>query len=468
MPERSDWNDLAQEAGTEEVRLQLATPAPAAPESRNQMDPLSPPTMAHDGFPPLLKAIVDTACATSEAHPVAVAANVLVMFCAMVGRGLVQFIGDAALHARLFILIVGKSGKARKGTAEHTPLRIFRATDEILRERLKTADRMRIHGGGLSTGEGLVYAIRDAREGDDGKDGDPGVNDKRLLVIEPEFDNVLSQVKRDGNTLSATIRNLWDGRDLEPMSKSGQKSGERATRPHVAIMGHITAFELRLKSTENDAANGLLNRFITVFVHRPKLVPLPEPTPEVRIRYLAERMADAIEAVTDGNFHANNKTEIRLGEEAREFWCEQYPQLSRDREGKGGSLMARAEVYARMLAMIFCMMDGRREIEPCDLRAALAWVDYWRQSVDYIYRMADEDGEVDPFALQVFEFIRAEPGITATKLSSKFNRNKSAKEIKRALEVLVSMAPPLIEARKNSNTGGRAAIEYHPYNPNSR
>lgn len=197
-------------------------------------------------------------------------------------------------------------------------------------------------------------------------------------------------------------------------------------------------------------------------------MPLPEPTPEVRIRHLAERMADAIEAVIDGDFHANNKTEIRLGDEAREFWCEQYPQLSRDREGKGGSLMARAEVYARMLAMIFCLMDGRREIEPCDLRAALAWVDYWRQSVDFIYRMADEDGELDPFALQVFEFVRAEPGISATKLSAKFNRNKSAKQIKQALETLMGMAPPLIEARKNSNTGGRAAIEYHPYNPNSR
>lgn len=468
MPERSDFNDLAQEAGAAAVRLQVATPTPAAPESRNQMDPLAPPTMAPEGFfPPLLKDIADTACATSEAHPVAVMANVLAMFCAMVGRGLVQFIGDAALHARLFILIVGKSGKARKGTAEYTAMRIFRMVGEILREHLKTADRMRVMSG-LSTGEGLVYAIRDAREGDDGKEGDTGVKDKRLLVIEPEFASVLAYVRREGNTLSPTIRNLWDGRDLEPMSKLGQKSGERATRPHVAIMGHITAYELLHEATENDAANGLLNRFITVFVHRPKLVPLPEPTPEVRIRHLAERMADAIEAVTDGDFHANNKTEIRLGEEAREFWCEQYPQLSRDREGKGGSLMARAEVYARMLAMIFCMMDGRREIEPCDLRAALAWVDYWRQSVDYIYRMADEDGEIDPFALQVFEFIRAEPGITATKLSSKFNRNKSAKEIKRALEVLVSMAPPLIEARKNSNTGGRAAIEYHPYNPNSR
>lgn len=467
MAARTDFNDLRAEAGLGAVREQLADAVPAVvtPPRASNMDPLSPPTMAPEGFPPLLRAIVDTACATSEAHPVAVAANVVGMFCAMVGRGLVQYIGDAALHGRPFILIVGKSGKARKGTAEHTPLRIFRAVDAILRERLKTADRMRIHGGGLSTGEGLVYAIRDAREGDDGKDGDPGVNDKRLLVIEPEFGGVLALVKREGSILSAVIRNLWDGRDHEPMSKSGQKAGERATRPHVVILGHITGFELRELATANDTANGLLNRFITVFVHRPKLVPLPEPTPEAVIRQLAERMADAIEAVTEGNFHANNKTEVRLGEEARDYWCEQYPQLSRDREGKGGSLMARAEVYARMLAMIFALMDGRREIEPCDLRAALAWVDYWRQSVDYIYRMGDDDGELDPFAARVFEFIRAEPGISATSLRAKFHNNEPASRIKRALELLVSMAPPLIEARKKTDTGGRAATCYHPYNP---
>lgn len=437
---------------------------PNAPDHTRNLDPLAPPVMDKAGFPGLLADIVEAATATSEAHPVAVAANVLAMFSCMAGRGPHQWIGDAVVWPRVFLLIVGKSGKARKGTAEHTPLRIFRAADEIIRQRRNIGDRLRIHAGGLSTGEGIVYAIRDADEAKE----DAGVKDKRLLVVEPEFDNVLSHVKRDGNTLSATIRNLWDGRDLEPLSKSGQKSGERATHPHVVIVGHITGFELREKATENDAANGLLNRFITVFVHRPKLVPLPEPTPEERIKGLAERMADAILAATDGDFSANNKTEIRLGKEAEEYWIEHYPTLSRDRDGKGGSLMARAEVYARVLAMIFCLLDGRREIKPSDLQAALAWVDYWRASVDFIYRMADEDGELDPFAQQVFDAIRAQPGITATELSNKFHRKRSAAEIKHALEVLVGMAPPLIEMHKRTGTGGRAASEYHPYNPNSR
>ena len=60
--------------------------------------PLAPPRMADDGFVPLIREVVDAACASSEAHPVAVAANVLAFFSAILGRGVFQRIGDAAIH----------------------------------------------------------------------------------------------------------------------------------------------------------------------------------------------------------------------------------------------------------------------------------------------------------------------------------------------------------------------------------
>jgi putative DNA primase/helicase len=74
-----------------------------------------------------------------------------------------------------------------------------------------------------------------------------------LLAIESEFDNVLSQLRRDSNTLSATIRNLFDGRDLEPLTKT---SPTRATRPHVCILGHITGHELREKALQTMSQTG--------------------------------------------------------------------------------------------------------------------------------------------------------------------------------------------------------------------
>ncbi|ABB73368.1 putative DNA primase/helicase [Nitrosospira multiformis ATCC 25196] len=422
--------------------------------------PLAPPRMHEDGFPPLVHKFVEAACSNSEAHPVAVASNVLAFFCAMTGRSIFQKIGDASIHCRAFQIIVGKSGKARKGTAETTVREIFRRADEILRKRQGNNDRLRIHAGGLSTGEGVAWAIRDPREADDnGKGADAGVADKRLLVIESEMDNTLSQLRRDNNTLSATIRNLFDGRDMEPLTKTNQT---KATRPHVVILGHITSHELREKSTDNEVANGLLNRFMMLYVYRPKLVPLPEPTPEETLSLLAARVADAVMAATGGDLHGNNTREVRLSDAARELWIEQYPRLTRDRDGKGGSLLARSEMYARMLAMIFAAMDGRLEIEPCDLWAAIAWVEYWHASVTYIFNCQDDEGGIDPFVAEVLSLITSNPGITLTALQDHWNR-KHIKQVKHALEVLLNLAPPLAEERKDSASGGRPALRYYAY-----
>lgn len=459
MTKLSDFNDLALEAGPEAVRKSLEAAASAV-LADDGPTPLAPPRMAEEGFPELMRKIVEAACATSEAHPVAVGCNVIAFFSCMIGRGAFQRIGDAVIHCRPFQLIVGKSGKARKGTAEHTVREIFRRADALLRHELGNDDRLRVHAGGLSTGEGIAWAIRDLREADEnGKGADLGVSDKRLLVIESEFDNLLSQLRRENNTLSATVRNLFDGRDMEPLTKTSQT---RATRPHVVIIGHITGHELREKSTENDAANGLMNRFMLLYVYRPKLVPLPEPTPDDLIDRLASHIAAAVIKITGGNLHAHNQAEIRLSHAARDMWVRKYPQLTRDREGKGGSLLARSELYARMLAMIFACMDGRTQIEPCDLNAAVAWIEYWHASVTYVFNTPDDEGTLDDFTASVLSVITARPGITLTQLQEHWNR-KRIKEVRLSAERLMNLAPPLVECHKDDATGGRAASKYYAY-----
>ena len=458
----TDFNDLHQAKGKEAVAAVIAEAVTEAEAQDLRADPppLSPPRMPLEGFPPLVRDVVSAACANSEAHPVAVAANFIAFFSCLIGRGLFQRIGDAVIHCRPFLLIIRKSGKARKGTAEHTVRELFRRVGALLRQMLGNEDRMRVHAGGLSTGEGIAWAIRDAQEADEaGKGGDVGVHDKRLMVIESEFDNLLSQLRRENNTLSATLRNLFDGRDIEPMTKT---SRTRASRPHVVGIGHITGHELREKSTANDAANGTLNRWAMLYVYRPKLVPLPEPTPEAQLDALAQRIADAIVGAAGTDLHANNTHEVRLNPAARQLWIDRYPQLTRDRDGKGGSLLARSEMYARMLAMVFAAIDGRREIEPGDLHAAIAWVEYWHASVTYVFNTPDDEGGLDPFTTKVFDVIVAQPGITLTGLQECWKR-KRIKEVKASLERLMNLAPPLVEQRKDASTGGRAALKFYVY-----
>lgn len=467
----TDFNDLAAFDGLQAVadvidqasfagdEFESASPADAR-EKRDGPSPLAPPVMAAEGFPDLMQSVVDAACASSEASGVAVAANVIALFCCAVGRVPFQRIGDSVAHARAFALVVGKSGKARKGTAENTPREVFRRADAILRKEHQSNDRLRIHAGGLSTGEGVAWAIRDAREPDaaTGKGGDLGVNDKRLMVIESEFANVLGQVKREGNILSPTIRNLWDGRDIEPLTKTSQLT---ATRPHVVIIGHITGHELREKSTENDAANGLMNRFMILHVHRPKLMPLPEPTPEDVLDSLAARVASAVDFATKGDPHGNNTHEIVMTAAAKDLWCALYPRITRDLDGKAGSLMARSETYARMLAMVFCLMDRRSEIRQRDVYAALAWIEYWHQSITYIFLTGDDEPEMDAFTTTVLDLVAAHPGIKLSELQEHWHR-KRIPEVKASLEKLLNLAPPVIEMRKDGNTGGRTAQRFYP------
>lgn len=462
MTGATDYNDLAAAAGLDAVRKQLAKAVPAVQVESDGPAPLAPPSMRPEGFPPLVRAIVDTACFSSEAHPVAVAANVVAWFGASVGRVPFQRIGDQKIHCRPFVLIVGKSAKARKGTSETTAREVFKRADAVQRRQTGTKNVLRFHKGGISTTEGIVKELRDPVEPDEkGKGGDPGVSDKRLAVIEPEFEGLMAAMQRDGNTLAGAIRTAWDGDPLAPMR---QTNPFKVEYPHITLTCHCTGFALRTKVAENDIANGVMNRFMLVHVHRPKLVPLPEPTPEGVLDDLAQRLAVAIDYATKGDPHQRDKHEVAMTPEAKDVWCELYPAITRDRDGKAGSLMARSEVYARMLAMIFALMDCRSDIEPCDIFAALAWVDYWAASVAYVFHGdddADDEDGLDPFAAEVLQLVQAQPGIKLSELNARWSRNKTT-EVREALEKLMSLAPPLVRQEVDKSTGGRVAKRYHP------
>jgi putative DNA primase/helicase len=444
-------------------QVSVSTVSQNASENLSQekeRDPRAPPTMAEAGFPGLLGDVVHAACADSEAHPVAVAANYLAFYCAAIGRGPFQRIGDSIVHCRPYSLLVGRSGKARKGTSESTVREVFRRAYDILQHRHQGVEPLRIHNGGLSTGEGVAWAIRDAVEPDkNGKGGDPGVRDKRILVIESEFANVLAQCRREGNTLSATVRNLWDGRTLEPLTKT---SRTRASEPHVVIVGHITGHELRERSTENDASNGLLNRFMVLHVHRPKLVADPQPTPNETLDHLALRTAHAIDEATDGlSLLAESQRELRMSAAARALWVDRYSAITQDRDGLAGSLMARSEVYARMLASVFALMAGRLTIEPSDFDAAFAWIDYWRASTEFVFLDGEDNEEaLSNFDHQVLKAVSDRPGIKLSELNEVWHRHK-IKEVAKSLEVLLNLAPPLIDCKvESSANGGRKSKRY--------
>jgi hypothetical protein len=192
----------------------------------------------------------------TESDPAAILLQVLVAFGALVGRGPHVPIEGDQHHGNLFALIVGETSKARKGTSWGRVRELFS----------RAADWPPVVDG-LSSGEGLKWAVRDRTlKTERDKQGvrqevetDPGVTDKRLLVVEAEFAQVLRQATRAGNTLSATIRSAWDSGNLRTLTRNDPIT---ATGAHISIIGHITADELRADLTATDSANGFANRFL--------------------------------------------------------------------------------------------------------------------------------------------------------------------------------------------------------------
>src|SRR5262249_2460993 len=139
-------------------------------------------------------------------------------------------------YTNLFVVLVGQTSKGRKGTSWGRTVEAFAGADQAWA-------RGRVMGG-LSSGEGLIWNVRDpiyATKNGEPELVDPGIEDKRLMVIESEFATPMRVLGREGSILSPVIRCAWDTGTLRTLVKH---SPAVATDAHVSIIGHITRDEL--------------------------------------------------------------------------------------------------------------------------------------------------------------------------------------------------------------------------------
>lgn len=192
-----------------EAKNNIITFQPGTLTDNQEDDLIPPPEPTKPMFYGLVGKMAAIAAEKTEVNPVAAAAAFLSFLGANCGRDTFLNVANTCHHPRLFTLHIGRSGRGRKGDSQQLTLRIRQHIDSLDKKLLG-----QLHTGGLSSREGLASLIQDA-QGDKG-----GMIDKRLWVIESEFSNVLHQTKRDGNTLSSSLRDAWDGGDIKPAIKS--------------------------------------------------------------------------------------------------------------------------------------------------------------------------------------------------------------------------------------------------------
>ncbi|MHB1974563.1 MAG: DUF3987 domain-containing protein, partial [Acidimicrobiales bacterium] len=230
---------------------------------------------------------------------------------------------------------------------------------------------------------------------------------------------------REANTLSPVLRNAWDGRVLQVITKHDPA---RSSGAHVSIIGHITAPELLRHVSGLEMANGFLNRFLLIAVRRSKLLPEGGEPDQAVLAPLAGRLRDA-------SRHARSAGALYFDPEARQRWWEIYPSLSAGRPGLLGAVPGRAEAHVVRLALLYGLIDGRDTIDLAHLEAALALWDYAARSAAFVFG----DSLGDNLAERIWQAISSsEAGITRSAIRDLFDRNKSKTQIDAALRLLQS------------------------------
>jgi hypothetical protein len=382
---------------------------------------------------------VELATRNSEADPAAVLSTFLVRFGCECGSAPTLYVGDTKHKARLAAVIVGSSSKARKGTSGKPVLRLLETIDQ----------QARYSPGPFSSGEGIIYSVRDPIKKWNEKDRcevviDPGVTDKRLFILDEEFSGTLSCTKREGNTLSTIIRCTWDTGNLDPLTKT---SKIRATEAHVCWVSHITLNELNTRLNETESFNGFANRILWVCAKRAKIVPWPEPMPEGELNRLRLRLESVLERTRNDTYL------LKWSDAAKDAWVNQYyAALTMDNQGLVGCVINRAEAQVIRLAMIYCLLDGKDTIGLDHLEAAVAFWNYCEQSARYIFN----GRQADNTAQRILDALENGP-MTGTGIHRLFDSHVSKGKIESVLSEL--SAADRVEHEK-IKTKGRPITEW--------
>jgi hypothetical protein len=400
------------------------------------------PTINRAAFHGLAGDIVEAIEPYSEADPVAILVNTLAAFGNVIGGGPHFLVEKSEHHLNLFVVQVGKSAKARKGQALSTPKHMFKAVDsEWAEKRIK---------GGLSSGEGLVYAVRDQRmekkpyrqkgrvAGYEYVIADEGEDDKRLLCVEEEFAQALKVMAREGNILSPILRDAWDGNRLAPMTKNNPLV---ATGAHISIIAHITREELLRYFTSTEQTNGFGNRFAWFFVRRAREIPTPTGCPDETLSPLIERLAESVA-------FARKVGTISRSAEAEAIWRSVYHDLSAERDGLVGALIARSEPQVMRLACLYALLDSSSVVRSPHLEAALALWAYSEQSAQFIFGELKGDPAVD----KALEALKRAERLTTTDIHNLFGRHADKGEVERVIRECLKH--PNVIRETTNDTGG--------------
>ncbi len=386
---------------------------------------VSEPEVESDGYPSLSEAayhglageILRTLDPVTEADPAALLMTFLTGFGVVVGRSPHFVIEGTEHHAILFSALVGQSSRARKGTSMGRIMEIMKLCT------VRCVD-------GLSSGEGLIHAVRDPED-------DSKPIDKRIWATESEFASLLMMMKRESNPISAVLRKAWDSGTMEVLTR---KDPIVATGAHVGLTAHITEHELSKTIGEKEYHNGFSNRVLWACVSRSKELPNGG---NVDLSGLRSKFFEAVS-------RAKTIGRMTRSKEAESLWASVYGPLGVEKYGLWDAVTSRSHAQVVRLSMIYALLDESSIIEVTHLQAALSVWQYCDQSAKRLFQ--------DPESLdeKILAVVKAKPGQMRSEVRNQFgHNNKMSADFKKALQTLIQRGEVRVETVRENRQADR-------------
>ena len=390
-------------------------PAPAPePPPQPRPKPVPPPAQFHlreQALYGLAGHVVRTLAPHTEAHPAAILLQFLAAFGNAAGPGPHCLVGPTRHRLNLFVVLVGESSKARKGTSWNQIERLFSEVDQPwVNTRITTA---RLGAAGL------VHALRDQQP----------PTDRRLLAVAEEFASILHTIKRAKGHLSSLLRCAWDNGHLRMLDGSNPL---HATNTHISLIAHITERELAQHLDPTDAHNGFANRCLWTSVHRSQCLPSGGALAPDELAPIAQRIAPGPRlgrTPPPTPSCAATRPPNSFGKSATRS-------LSQARPGLFGAATSRAEAQVLRLSAIYAALDRSANITVPHLVAALAVWEYCSASASNLFGTSTGDPTADRIKLAIDQ---SKDGLSREQIRCLFHGHVSSDNIEAALEQLVSL-----------------------------
>jgi hypothetical protein len=285
---------------------------------------------------------------------VALLLQFLAAFGKLAGPAPHSLVGPTRRGLNLFVILVGESSKARKGTSWRQIAALFTEVDPLWTTRRVTTHR--------PTANIILQALRDEQP----------ATDRRLFLLSEEFASILHLLGRETGQLSPLLRYAWDGGDL---SAYDGRNLLHATAAHISFVGHVTQSELLHHIGRSESHNGFANRCLWTSVHPSQSLPNRSTLPPHELSDFARQLRQALEWI-----HAPTSLVSRRSAAAQELWNDRYAGLSQGHPNVYGAATSRAEAQVLRLSTIYSALDSSPEVDVCHLQAALAVWDYCRAS----------------------------------------------------------------------------------------